>query len=416
MRVLYITHYSDWKLIVQTHSFPTYHKVIAANTRSVWAGWPDTIYHIDVEPGTDWDDWNATFESASTAVETEDDALAYITGFGRPLVPRSSDGTPLVATRALALGLEAFLRTDDGSEKLNVDGRASGTSVVLWNGSGISDAGGDWTVSGVGSQQAAADAGGGTNGWDSGSTGANTNTIFDNGSMINVGGTYAHLSFMLNPRTYPGNGKLQVQFRDNLNAVVGSTLDVGDYTANMDTNTWQQIQIPITDFALTGNVQKLYVVYKTGTQRHYIDNITLQAAGGTGPYTYQLTAPAGKCYHVSMMALLVAAPGAGWTASNFGGIAPLANGLLLRQRRISTGEILWKFNSRDNADLFSRYHPQDDIEFADGTLQFGFMVKPGKASVTVTEDDVLEFIVRDNLTGITEIRAVAHFGVEVVAT
>ncbi len=67
-------------------------------------------------------------------------------------------------------------------------------------------------------------------------------------------------------------------------------------------------------------------------------------------------------------------------------------------------------------ELFGRYHPQDDIEFADGTLLVGFMVKPGKASIAVTDDDVLEFVVRDDLSALSAARAFAHFGTEVEAT
>ena len=80
----------------------------------------------------------------------------------------------------------------------------------------------------------------------------------------------------------------------------------------------------------------------------------------------------------------------------------------MRQRRISDGEILWKFNSKDNVDLFGRYHPQDDIEFADGNLLVGFMVKPGKASVVVTDDVVLELVVRDDLSALANARGFAR--------
>jgi hypothetical protein len=81
---------------------------------------------------------------------------------------------------------------------------------------------------------------------------------------------------------------------------------------------------------------------------------------------------------------------------------------------LSTAEVLWSLNSKDNVDLFGRFHPQDDIIFADSVMLIGFMIKPGKASVVVTDDDVLEFVVRDNLSTITQGRAFAHYGVEEV--
>ena len=76
--------------------------------------------------------------------------------------------------------------------------------------------------------------------------------------------------------------------------------------------------------------------------------------------------------------------------------------------------MLWKFICKNNAQLFGQFHPQDDVNFADGTLLMGFMVKPGKASVRITDDDVLEFVVRDDLSSISEMRAYCHFGVEVI--
>ena len=115
---------------------------------------------------------------------------------------------------------------------------------------------------------------------------------------------------------------------------------------------------------------------------------------------------------MSMLVALISGTSTGWTSSTFANIAALPNGYLIRQRRISTGETLWSVNSKDNTDLFGRFHPQDDITFADSTLLVGFMLKPGKASVVVTNDDVLELVVRDDLSGLAEARAFVHYGVE----
>jgi len=112
--------------------------------------------------------------------------------------------------------------------------------------------------------------------------------------------------------------------------------------------------------------------------------------------------------------LLLSGPSSGWSSDTFANTTALVNGLLLRHRRISTAEVLWAINSKDNTDLFGRFHPQDDITFADNELLIGFMIKPGTASVVITNDDVLEFVVRDNLSGISEARAFVHYGVEVV--
>jgi hypothetical protein len=116
-----------------------------------------------------------------------------------------------------------------------------------------------------------------------------------------------------------------------------------------------------------------------------------------------------------MMVIEMVGVTAGWANDAFVTISGgIANGLLLRHRRISTGVVLWSLNSKDNVDLFGRYHPQDDISFSDDTTLIGFMVKPGKASVIITTDDVLEIVVRDNLSTITQMRAFCHYGIEEV--
>ena len=323
------------------------------------------------------------------------------------------DRSLVVAERNLDLGQAAFLRTDDGSQTMNINGLPSGAMLSVWDGTGASDSSADWTVTGDGGEQPAADAGGGTNGWDSGAVSSNSNTEFDNGAEIDIAGTYDALTFQLNPQAYPGNAQFQIQWKNAAGTVIGATLNVEDYTTNMDFGVVQQVQIPVADFGLTGDVQKLNFVYKVGNQQHYIDDINLQASGGGGPYIFQVSSPnTNTKYHVSMVVFLVSAPAAGWNPHTFADQAQLPNGVILRCRKQSTNEILWKFNSKDNTDLFGRYHPQDDIEFADGTLLVGFMVKPGMAAITVCSDIVLEFVIRDDLSGLTEARAFCHYGVE----
>ena len=92
--------------------------------------------------------------------------------------------------------------------------------------------------------------------------------------------------------------------------------------------------------------------------------------------------------------------------------AGLLRGVICRHRKKSTSEVLWKFVSKNNLQLFGQFHPQDAFTFADSEMLVGFMVKPGKASVIITDDDVLEFVVRDDLSSIGEMRAYCHYGVE----
>jgi hypothetical protein len=330
---------------------------------------------------------------------------------------QAADGSRIFATQRLLLGQTSFKRTDDSTEQMNVNGTALGSPVTLWNGTGAGDSGGDWTAGGTGSETAASKHAG-TNGWDSGVTAQNNNTRFNNGSMVDVDGSYDELTFWLQPKAWPVSSRLRVRWVDGSNNPVGSNIRVENYATNMDLDVWQQVSIPIADFNLTGNVQKLEFTYRiTSGQQHWFDDVELVASSGGGPYRFRVAAPdANTLYHVSMVALVVAGPQSGWDSTAFGNIVTgLAKGLLLRQKRLSDAEVLWSINSKDNTDLFGRFHPQDDITFADGTLLVGFMIKPGLASVIVTDDEVLEFVVRDDLSSLTNMRAYVHFGTEVSA-
>ena len=309
------------------------------------------------------------------------------------------------------LGQQSFKRHDDGTEQMNVDGTPGGTPVNVWNGSG--DSGADWSIAGSGSETSGSAYGGSNHGWDTGVTSDGNNTTWDNGSMIDVDGTYDTLRFWMQPKAFPATSRPRVVWLDDSNNPVGNNLRIDDYTTNMDLDVWQLVSIPIADFNLTGNSQKLRFRYlNTNGQRYWFDDIEVIPAGGAGPYRFQVAADPGERLHVSMAVLVLSGSASGWDDSKFANISALTNGLLFRQRRISDGEILWRLNSKDNIDLFGRFHPQDDITFANGVLLVGFMVKPGKASVVITDDEVLEWVVRDDLSGLSKARAYVHFGVE----
>lgn len=325
-------------------------------------------------------------------------------------------GRQFVAEFPYRLGRVPFKRTDNGSELLNIDGSSAGTEQNVWNGTGAGDTGGDWTRSGEGSESASADAGSGTNGLDTGTVGSNSNAEFDNGTEIDVAGTYSTVEFMLQPKAFRNNGKLRIQWRNAATTVIGATLDVENYVTNMDLDVWQKVTIPIADFSLTGDVQRLRIVFAVGTQRHYIDDIKLIQSGGLGPKTFRVAPPDDtQIYHLSMAVLLMTAPETGWDSDAFGDISGgLANGIIFRHYKLSTSEVITQFNTKNNIELFGQYHPQEHFLFADNNRLAGFMVKPGKATLTITDDEVLEIVVRDDLSSISSVRAYCHYGVEEV--
>lgn len=326
------------------------------------------------------------------------------------------DGTQVTdAGRTLLLGQSSFLRTDNGTAPMNINGTASGTPVVMWNGTGAGDTGGDWTPSFQGSETAGS-MHSGTNGWDTGATTVGQLTKFDGGADQDIAGTYDELSFWMQPKVFDTGSKLLCRWKTNGGGNGGGAeLDVSDYVTNFDLDVYQKVTIPISDFGLTADVDKLQFKFGAkGGQHFWFDDIELNTSAGGGPFIFRISTPDAETrYHLTMAVIVISAPGVGWNPDAFADITSgLASGLLFRQKRISTGETLWSVNSKDNVDLFGRFHPQDDITFSDGTLMAGFMLKPGKASVVVSDDDVLEVVVRDDLDSLTALRAYAHYGVE----
>lgn len=411
--------YSVWKTVAQANtSFIIYWHVDDGATEqgSAFIGTDEYIYTTRVVDDT-WTDFNTNFPTR-TAVSRRDDAIATIVGTSNvPSIKRSLDGTPLVGSQSLTLGRESFTRIDDGSTLMNIDGRATGTPDNIWNGTGAGDTGADWTVTGTGSETADSKYAG-TNGWDTGVTSQNDQTVFNNGSMIDVDGTYDELEFWMQPKAYPPASKFRIRWVDDSNDAVGNQVLVSDYTANMDLDEWQKVSIPIDDFNLTGNVQKLQFRYRnTSGQDFWFDNISLTASSGGGPYKFRIEAPdSNTIYHLSMAVLQIAAPSSGWDRDAFGNISGgLTKGIIFRHRTKSTNTVLWKFITKTNMQLFGQFHPQDDVTFADGDMLIGFMVKPGKANVLITDDDILEVVIRDDLLSLAEMRAYCHYGVEVIS-
>ena len=323
---------------------------------------------------------------------------------------QSADGSQIFAQQQLLLGQERFLRVDNGTALMNIDGGPTGTPVIVWDGEGSY-----WTPIGTGSSSSGA-AHAGTSGWDTGVTALNDTTRFDGGADQDIDGTYTQLDFWMQPKAFPTGSRLAVFWRNAANDQIGNILKVNDYVTDFDLDAWQKVSIPVADFNLAANADKLVFRYAgQAGQDFWFDDLKLLPPGG-GPYIFRAAAPDDSVrWHVSMLVMILSAGDTGWNSDVFCDLASgLEKGLVLRQRKLSTSEVLWALNSKDNTDLFGRFHPQESFAFGNNQLLLGFMMKPGKASVIVTDDEVLEFLVRDDLSGLVSARAFVHFGQEVI--
>lgn len=324
---------------------------------------------------------------------------------------KTAGGTRIIATPEWDFGQLPLTRIDDGTELLNIDGTSSGTAVIVWNGTGGSDTGGDWTRTGKGAENAAA-AKTGTNGLNTQTTSIGDASIFNNGSMIDVDGTYQSLQFWLKPKAVPVGSEVRIFWRDSSDAQIGEAVKLSDYVDNLDLEVWQQVSIPIADFGLTGNVQKLVFRYVlVASQQYHIDDIELYPSGG--PHIFRAAAPAGETYHVKELLLSLVVDATSWTKDHFLTISGgLSKGLLIRQRDLSAEHVHWSINLTDNLTLFTRLCVCNQIDYASSIKQFLLKLNPEPAAVKITDDLVIEAVIRDDLSGLNALRSYVQFGAE----
>lgn len=329
----------------------------------------------------------------------------------------SADGTHLTGKQKLALGRTPFRRTDTQAELMNVNGIAAGTPVNVWNGTGAGDTGADWTRTGVGSETGPANhTPGGTYGLNSGVTSQNDNIVLDYGSMQDIAGTVDQLEFWIQLKALAAGGNIRVFWVDGSNSQVGGSVLVSSYLSNFDLDEWKKVSIPIDDFSLTGNVQKLVLRFINASGLHvWLDDFSVVPSAGGGPYIYRVSAPTGLIYHVERLALIISAADSGWGSISFANIVGgLTSGLAFRYRKIG-GDTYWAFNCRDNSELFGQLQVINDVSFSNGDRQFTFALEPQLSSVVLVDDDeVVEVIVRDNLSSLVTMRAFLHYGTEVI--
>lgn len=324
---------------------------------------------------------------------------------------KSSDGSPIYSTPQWQFGQIPLTRDDIGTELMNINGTTSGTAVIVWNGTGGGDTGGDWTRTGIGAENAAA-AKSGTNGLNTQLTTTGDTCVFDNGSMIDVNGNYQALQFWLRPKETPTGSQFRIFWRDSSNDRVGDAVKITDYVDNLDIDVWQLVTIPIADFGLDGNVQKLVFRFVlVDDQRYNFDDIELYPSGG--PYRFQALAPANTTYHVKKIALVFTVDTSSWTKDYFLSISGgLSKGLIIRHRDLSIPEVLWAINIKDNFTMFSRLDSCHSVPYASSINQYKMVLSPEPASVKITSTLAIEAVVRDDLSTLNALRAFVQYGEE----
>jgi len=326
--------------------------------------------------------------------------------------PATPDGTPLVARQQLILGRAPFQSVTTASEEMAISG-INTTSTLIWDGDAS-----EWTLEAQGTAETYA-AHTGTYGLDSGSRSVGQATRFDSGTNQDIAGSYDTVSFWMMPKSFKVNSSLDILWKTSAGGTPGTRLSVNDYVSNFDLDTWQKVTIPIDDFALGADVAQLELVYATqGPQQFYFDEFYLNS-GGDGPQTFRVSSPTGQIWHVERVLVVISSGATGWDSTSFGDIASgLPNGFLLKYHKLGTEtETYWVLNCKTNVELFGNYNISRDVSFADDEIMVVLSLEPVLSSVILVDDDeVLDFIVRDDLSGLGTLRAFLHFGRENVPT
>jgi len=150
-------------------------------------------------------------------------------------------------------------------------------TLVIWNGTGPDDLGGDWNHGGKGVEADYAKHTG-TNGLDVTGLKKNQHVQFTSGTDVDIG-QYDLLSVWVNVQSWNADSHLEVGFDE------GGTVNLNAYIDRTITNVWQRALIPYEDLGLTTqtviNVHQLDFT-ATGDMSFYLDDV--EVAVGTVSY------------------------------------------------------------------------------------------------------------------------------------
>lgn len=312
-------------------------------------------------------------------------------------------GNQVFAVERFNMRKRVFADPTTGAESMKVDGSAGTLDEEVWNGEGSY-----WADPSVGSKTTGSKRTG-TYGWDSGTTAQNDEVKFTRSTPFQPSSD--RIEGWINIQALPAGCWLQARW-ELANVAKGNGVDLADYLPSQDLGVWQFFSIDIADFNLPAeNVDEFRFRTRDAAGADYwLDDLRL--VSGSGSKVFRMAAVDVGEWLLESITLVVVAADTGWDSNAFCNIAGgLANGLQLRHRDLALGENYWKLIAQDNVELFGQFDPVVDTAYNDNTRQISFVLRPGSATVKITANDVLEFLVKDDLTSLVNIRAFAHVGI-----
>ena len=140
---------------------------------------------------------------------------------------------------------------------------------------------------------------------------------------------------------------------------------------------------------------------------------SMKVDGSSADVTFRVAATAGELWIGTEIVLVISdGDGTGWSTADFAKIASgLSSGCRFRLRDLADTSNLWSFNVQDNFELQMRMPKPDVIHYTNSTVVTYHLTPKGDIGFHVTDNEVLEILVRDDLTSLTKMRAQLNYGV-----
>lgn len=313
-----------------------------------------------------------------------------------------SQGNPIAADSQYNTKVVCFTESSTDNYSMAVDAAAD-VEQVIWDGEGSY-----WSDPSIGSKVAGS-AHTGSYGWDSGVTSLGAEVMWDRGTKYDPPGD--HVEFWLRLTALPDTSQLQARWEDNGTVKGDGIAIIGNYNITRDLNVWQYVSIPMSDFNLGGDDVDQFRIRTTlaAGARYDVDEVKLITDANNR--TFQVRPGTAQEWKLSRVRLTLAAPSAtGWTIADFGSkLGGLANGLSLRHRNLSGSTNLWRLITRFNSDLWGQYDIVNNTTLGSDRIVVAEF-DPYPSVVIIDNDNPLEFLARDDLSGLSVVQACAVVG------
>jgi hypothetical protein len=203
-----------------------------------------------------------------------------------------------------------FSNVDDGSININIDASAGGATDNVYNG-GDSAGWSPSAISGTWNFTSGSPVNSGSFAVDATATVNGDQALFTRSSAIDSSLYTAFNGFIQLDNYNPTRHRVDVFFR-LAGVIVGSTVDIGTKINTSLTGSYQQFNIPLSDFGITGNVDEIVITTvrtsgPSGQPDYHLDDMQLNQGGGA---LFEARPDNGEWYEWGAVEILMEAPSA----------------------------------------------------------------------------------------------------------